>query len=82
MAADNSGERLWTTADGYGQQRTEGGGSTAEGSSGVDGSEWQQWNKNECGAVVTNLFYFARNSPVASFFLSVDLPVAPANTNH
>ncbi len=81
MAADNGGRRLQTTADGYGQQRTERGGLTAEGGGGMDGSKWQRQNKNECGAVVTNPF-FSQNLPVASFFLPMDLPVAPAKTNH
>jgi hypothetical protein len=29
----------------------------AEGGGGMDGSKWQQHNKNECGAVVMNPFF-------------------------
>jgi hypothetical protein len=53
---------------------------TAEGGGGVDGSEWQRQNKNECGVVVTNPFFrpgFARGI----FFLPMDLSVAPTKTN-
>ncbi len=42
--------RRWQTASDSGGRRqttAEGGGSTVEGGSGVDGSGWQQWNKIE-----------------------------------
>jgi hypothetical protein len=57
VAVDNSGGRLRRTADGYGQQRTEGGGSIAEGGSGVDGSKWQQQMKVNVGRFLRILYF-------------------------
>jgi hypothetical protein len=56
------------TTDGYGQRRTKGSSLTAEGGGGVDGSEWQRRNKNECGAVVINPFFLPGICPWHPFF--------------
>jgi hypothetical protein len=40
----------------------------AEGGGGMDGSEWQRRNKNECGAVVMNPFFLPVICPWHPFF--------------
>ena len=90
--ADNGGRwnrRWWTmVTDGYGQQQmaTEDGGSK-------EAVQWQRaavaWMAaNGSGGIKMNvgqllrILFFARDLPMASFFLPVDLPVAPTKTNH